>query len=326
MKTEEDIYENYDTRHSTEPNRQIIQLNLQDKITILPKTQLARNIFSDLNKTSCNYYSNNLNTSVLMLSPSKTSTNERKKTDSKANKTFTIDRLNDKGFSFLNSYKNNKISERSSKKLNTELDSSVIYEAKSVRRNLNESFNFALRSNKSSDSLFMLKKKKKELDNEVEIKIKDAIDVLNYNSNHIKEILDIEIDKQKRSFEEKKEHANEILVEKKKKYLKRKGSLFEKVIKTMVGGAGNQNQEIVKKIFDYAENKIIDEQNNMHKEIENFLIDNISEMEKEICLITEEYEDDISKFDDEDFYRDVIAKLRVELNTEIKKSQISTKA
>jgi len=88
----------------------------------------------------------------------------------------------------------------------------------------------------------------------------------------------------------------------------------------MVGGAGNQNQEIVKKIFDYAENKIIDEQNNMHKEIENFLIDNISEMEKEICLITEEYEDDISKFDDEDFYRDVIAKLRVELNTEIKKN------
>jgi len=57
----------------------------------------------------------------------------------------------------------------------------------------------------------------------------------------------------------------------------------------------------------------------MHKEIENYLIDNISEMEKEICLITEEYEDDISKFDDEEFYKDVIAKLRAELNSEVRK-------
>jgi len=153
----------------------------------------------------------------------------------------------------------------------------------------------------------------------VETKIKDAIEVLEYNSTQLKEIIDIEIDKQKRSFEEKKEHANDYLVEKKKKYLKRKGSLFDKVIKTMVGGTGNQNQEIVRKIFDYAENKIIDEQNNMHKEIENYLIDNISEMEKEICLLTEEYEDDISKFDDEEFYKDVISKLRYELNNEVKK-------
>lgn len=55
---------------------------------------------------------------------------------------------------------------------------------------------------------------------------------------------------------------------------------------------------MVKKIFEYTENKIIDEQNLMHKEIEEFVMNNINEMENEIRLIRESYEDDINKFDD----------------------------
>ena len=55
---------------------------------------------------------------------------------------------------------------------------------------------------------------------------------------------------------------------------------------------------MVKKIFEYTENKIIDEQNLMHKEIEEFVMNNLNEMENEIRLIRESYEDDINKFDD----------------------------
>ena len=55
---------------------------------------------------------------------------------------------------------------------------------------------------------------------------------------------------------------------------------------------------VVKKIFEFAENKMIDEENLMHKEIEDFLNENISEMENEILLLRESYEDDFSKFED----------------------------
>lgn len=55
---------------------------------------------------------------------------------------------------------------------------------------------------------------------------------------------------------------------------------------------------VVKKIFEFAENKLIDEQNMMHKEIEELMMSNINEMENEIRLLKESYEDDISKFDD----------------------------
>ena len=66
----------------------------------------------------------------------------------------------------------------------------------------------------------------------------------------------------------------------------------------MIENKNHQCNEVAKNIFEFAENKIIDEQNLMHKEIEDFLITNINEMENEIKLLTESYEDDISKFDD----------------------------
>lgn len=59
---------------------------------------------------------------------------------------------------------------------------------------------------------------------------------------------------------------------------------------------------VVKKIFEFAENRIIDEQNMMHKEIEELMMNNINEMENEIRLLKESYEDDISKFDDGNCY------------------------
>lgn len=65
----------------------------------------------------------------------------------------------------------------------------------------------------------------------------------------------------------------------------------------------NKNSEVVKNIFEFAENKIIDEPNQMHKEIEDYLIINIAEMENEALLLAESYQDDISKFSDgNEFY------------------------
>jgi len=66
----------------------------------------------------------------------------------------------------------------------------------------------------------------------------------------------------------------------------------------VIENKSHQCNEVVKNIFEFAENKIIAEQNQMHKEIEKYLITNISEMENEIKLLTESYEDDICKFDD----------------------------
>ena len=70
----------------------------------------------------------------------------------------------------------------------------------------------------------------------------------------------------------------------------------------------------------------MEEQNLINKEIEEFLIKNINEMENEIKLLTESYEDDISKFEDgnrniilDDVYIDIIKKLRDELKSEVKK-------
>lgn len=92
-------------------------------------------------------------------------------------------------------------------------------------------------------------------------------------------------------------------------------------------GSKDKNSEIVKNIFEFAENKIIDEQNKMHKEIEDYLILNIAEMENEAILLTESYEDDISKFNDgkifslnlDVFYENIILKLKEEMINEVKK-------
>ena len=151
-KVDEDVlYENHETRHSTEPNKPIVQLNLQGEVTILPKTHLVRNVFSDLNRT-VNYYSNNLNTSVIA-SPIKTLNSDRKIKANKLNHTFAVDRLNDDhGFAFLNSSKSNKISS----KFKTVFDpnNSVMQNEPNIKRNLNESFNMTLTSVKSSGNLF----------------------------------------------------------------------------------------------------------------------------------------------------------------------------
>lgn len=55
---------------------------------------------------------------------------------------------------------------------------------------------------------------------------------------------------------------------------------------------------MVKKIFEFTDNKIIDEQNLMHKEMEEFVMNNLNKMHEEIRLVRESYEDDIEKFDD----------------------------
>jgi dGTP triphosphohydrolase len=254
-----------------------------------------------------------------MISPTKTSASDRKTHDNKLNYTLAVGKkFSDNGFSFLNSYRSNKISNRSKQSTNIDPNSSLICEPVSVKRNLNESFNVALKSHKSSDNFF--RKKKRSQEDDIVLKIKDVIDVLEYKSSKLKEIIDLDIDRQKQSFEEKKcsvNDHNDHTREKKKKYLKRKGSLFEKVIKTMAGE--NKNHEIVKKIFEFAENKIIDEQNTMHKEIEEYLIQNIGEMENEIKLLRESYDDDLSKFDDEVVYKDIISRLRDESSNEINK-------
>jgi hypothetical protein len=144
------FYENFETRHSTEPNRPIIQLNLnvQGDITILPRTQLARNVFSDLNRTvNYNYYSNNLNTTVVS-TPMKTYS-DRKKENLRMNMTFSNDREND-GFGFLNQPKSNKISS----KFRPETVRKTEFPKESVKRNLNESFNMTLTTVRSTDNIF----------------------------------------------------------------------------------------------------------------------------------------------------------------------------
>src|SRR5262249_40604327 len=146
-------------RHSTEPNKPIIQLNIQGEVTILPKTYLVRNVFSDLNRTF-NYNSNNnylnLNTSILA-SPLKTVINsDRKNKENRMlNHTFADNRMNDNGFAFLNTAKNKPSNKFKSIYLQ---NSTTSNEVTSVNRNLNESFNRTLKSVKSSDNLSIFRK------------------------------------------------------------------------------------------------------------------------------------------------------------------------
>jgi hypothetical protein len=56
---------------------------------------------------------------------------------------------------------------------------------------------------------------------------------MEYDSQKLIEVVDLELDKQKKTFEEKKEHfENSLSFNKEKKYLQRRGSLFDKVIKS----------------------------------------------------------------------------------------------
>jgi hypothetical protein len=149
---DDDIYDNYETRHSTEPNKPIITINFQDKVFFLPKSQLQRSVMTELNKT-VNYNSNNLNTSIL-ISPKKSIGEKKKKSFRKMNKTFAVDKFSDKGISFLDMLNGNhlnkdKLSDRigiTPRELNTSTQPET-----TVRRNLNDTF--VLKSNRSSDNV-----------------------------------------------------------------------------------------------------------------------------------------------------------------------------
>ena len=107
---------------------------------------------TDLNKTY-NYNSNNLNTSIL-ITPTKNLFSEMKfrKNESNLNRTQTVENLRDKGFSFLNSYNSNK-NKNSNKKKFIDPNSSFV----NSKKNLNESFSFALKSHKSSENFYKRK-------------------------------------------------------------------------------------------------------------------------------------------------------------------------
>lgn len=152
---EDDFYENYETRHSTEPNKPIIMIkNLEKKINFLPKIQFST-IFNELDNTF-HYNSNNLNTSKLVShnKPLKTFFSERKISVKKVNlnRTQTVENFREKGFSFLNSLNSGKKMNSTKKKF---IDPNCSFV--SAKRNLNETFNFALKSHKSSENFFKRK-------------------------------------------------------------------------------------------------------------------------------------------------------------------------
>lgn len=147
---DEDVNENYETRHSTEPNRQIIKINVVEKINFLPKSQFSRTNL-DMNETFC-YNSN---------SPMKTARNEIQicKTESNLNRTQTVKRFKNSGFSFLNSLNSVKNYTKSYTKKFDNLNCTVVDEI-CEKKNLNENFEFALKSNRSSDNFFKRQVKK----------------------------------------------------------------------------------------------------------------------------------------------------------------------
>ena len=49
---DEEVYENYETRHSTEPSKAIIKICIQEKVNFVPKNKMKLNHLSNLNKNS----------------------------------------------------------------------------------------------------------------------------------------------------------------------------------------------------------------------------------------------------------------------------------
>lgn len=162
-----DIYDMYETRHSTEPNKPIIKINIQEKVFFVSRNQLQRNVLSDLNRT-VNYNSNNLNTSILIL-PTKSYlfTEKKKKTGRRTNRTYVNDKFYEKKMSLLNllnssrknekteiNEKNEKVEKITPRELNTSTQPETTF-----RRNCNDTL--LLKSNRSSDNI--LKKKVRKI-------------------------------------------------------------------------------------------------------------------------------------------------------------------
>lgn len=204
---DEEVIENYETRHSTEPSKAIIKINFQEKVNFLPRNKMQRNLISDLNKTY-NYNTNILNTTIMPNKPAMLSETalfsertKKKKIKSKLNNTFAVEKLRDKGFSFLNMYYSHKNEIKFNKKHTNEINTSTVLETTS-RRNINETL--VLKSNRSSDNL--TKKKKRNQENEdIGVKVKEELNKMEYTSHKLLEIVEDEIERQKRTFEIKKE-------------------------------------------------------------------------------------------------------------------------
>jgi hypothetical protein len=160
---ESNIYNFYETRQTTEPNKAIIKINVQEKVFYVSRNQLQRTFFSDLNKT-VNYNSNNLNTSILNL-PTKTYvlTEKKKKNNRRTNRTFANYKLNDKNMSLFNllntnrniennetTEKNEKVEKITPRDLNTSTQPETTF-----RRNYNDTM--LLKSNRSSEDIFKKK-------------------------------------------------------------------------------------------------------------------------------------------------------------------------
>ncbi len=160
---ESNIFNLYETRQSTEPNKTIIKINVHEKVFYVSRNQLQRTYFSDINKT-INYNSNNLNTSILNL-PTKTYllTEKKKKNNRRTNRTFANYKPNDKSMSLFNllntnrnnenyetTEKNEKIEKITPRDLNTSTQPETTF-----RRNYNDSM--LLKSHRSSEDIFKKK-------------------------------------------------------------------------------------------------------------------------------------------------------------------------
>jgi len=156
---DEDLYENYETRHSTEPSKAIIKIHFQEKVCFLPKNKLKKNLLNDLNK-SYNPNSNFLNSTIpnmhYLISESALYSDRNKKNKRKTNLniTSTIDRMRDKGLSFISMYNSNRKDGKANKNHTNETNTSIVLDSTS-RKTLNETF--VLKSNRSFDNI--IKKK-----------------------------------------------------------------------------------------------------------------------------------------------------------------------
>lgn len=160
---ESNIYNFYETRHSTEPNKSIIKINVQEKVFYVSRNQLQRTFFSDMNKT-VNYLSNNLNTSIQNI-PTKSYllTEKKKKNNRRTNRTFVDYKINNKKmslFNLLNTNRNNEDNETVDKNEKVEkitprdLNTSTQPET-TFRRNYNDTM--MLKSNRSCEDIFKKK-------------------------------------------------------------------------------------------------------------------------------------------------------------------------
>jgi len=227
--------------------------------------------------------------------------------------TFLVENINDKGLSFLKTCSSlNECPQKKENQMIKKISSPFkpkTTRAKDSRNNLNKSYNLDLKTNTKTN-------KKKDIDSKVRVEMIN-LEIMN---NKISDHLINEVDSQRRKFEDNRKMRDfeDHNMEKKRLYLKRKGSKFEKILKNYVSGSSNNEKETIQNFLNYAENKIINNENLLHKEIEEFLKQNIEEFDCKIKEIKLSYEEDLSRFDDNDgIYSDVIKNLKDEMNKEI---------